>query len=136
MLTRRLIPLAFIALLTACSPSGQSPGEPVSRYTTIARHQFSPARLTVPPDTPFRLIMDVYDSERGVVVVSGDALGIPRQGLRSHTHTSRWPETDAPERKQFAVEGLSPGRYSVVCECHGKPATLTVDVSAPTSETR
>ncbi|MBS0642005.1 MAG: cupredoxin domain-containing protein [Proteobacteria bacterium] len=110
--------LAPTLMLAGCSiPDWKIDGR-ITRYTTIDDHKFKPSELTVPADTPFWLAIDGYDDMSRLIVFSKD-LGIDRQKIDTHVHTSNWAETDPPERTRFPVKPLAPGRYEFTCDCHG-----------------
>ena len=124
--------MCSLTALAACTvPDWKIDGR-ITRYTSIVRHQFAPSQLTVPANTPFWLAIDGYDESTRLIVSSPD-LKIPRQTIRSHVHSSQWPESDAPQRTRLPVDALQPGRYRFTCECHGKPATLVID-AVPAAE--
>jgi hypothetical protein len=118
---RRALVVVLTLSAAACTvPDWKTEGR-ITRYTKIAKHRFDPAQLTVPADTPFWLAIDGYDDVTTLVISSKD-LGIPRQRIRAHVHSTPRPETDPPERARLPVGALPPGRYEFMCECHGEPA--------------
>lgn len=127
---RHLALLSAALLLVGCSiPDWKIDGR-ITRYTTIDRHRFMPSELTVPANTPFWLAIDGYDDSSQLVIYSKD-LGIGRQAIDAHVHTSQWAETDPPERTRLPVNPLPPGRYEFMCDCHGSLASGYITAVTP-----
>ncbi len=115
---------ALVALSGCAVPDWKISGR-ITRYTTIDDHRFKPDKLNVPANTPFWFAVDGVDEVNGLTVSSPD-LNIPRRAIRAHVHDTQWLESHAPVRTRLGVDALQPGSYEFMCECHGKPATLTI----------